>query len=81
MPIKPESIQVGNCYLGDNSKVWRVVRIWPDGRVQFEFRSRSVSNAKVWKPGMLEGAAFSTSAQREVPCDWTPETDEDQEVR
>ena len=41
MPIKPESLEVGQCYLGDNDKVWRVVRIWPDDRVQFEFRARS----------------------------------------
>ena len=77
MTIPEESIQVGKCYLGDNGKVWRVVRIWPDGRVQFEFRSRMQKDARVWKPGMLEGTAFAASAQREVPCDWTPEADED----
>ncbi len=76
MTIPPESIQVGKCYLGDNGKVWRVVRIWPDGRVQFEFRARTQGNAKLWKPGMLEGPTFSASALREVPCDWTPATDE-----
>ncbi len=75
MTIPPESVEIGKCYLGDNGKVWRVVRIWPDGRVQFEFRARSRGNAKVWKPGMLDRLTFSASAQREVPCDWTPETD------
>lgn len=76
MTIPEETIQVGRCYLGDNGRVWRVVRIWPDGRVQFEFRSRTQKDAKVWKPGMLEGATFAASAQRQIPCDWTPESDE-----
>lgn len=75
MTIPPESVEIGKCYLGDNGKVWRVVRIWPDGRVQFEFRARSRGNAKVWKPGMLDAGSFAILAQREIPCDWTPETD------
>jgi hypothetical protein len=74
--IPPESIEVGKCYLGDNGKVWRVVRLWPDSRVQFEFRARSRGEARVWKPGMLLLRDFASSAQREVPCDWTPDTDE-----
>ena len=76
MTIPPESIEAGKCYLADRREapqVWRVVRIWPDGRVQFEFRSRTQRYAKLWKPEMLEGAAFAASAQREVPCDWTPD--------
>ena len=74
--IPPESIDVGKCYLGDNGKVWRVVRIWPDSRVQFEFRARSLSKAKTWKPGMLLLRDCASPARREVPCDWTPEMDE-----
>ncbi len=76
MTIPPESIEVGKCYLGNNGKVWRVVRLWPDSRVQFEFRARSRGEARVWKPGMLLLRDFASSAQREVPCDWTPDTDE-----
>ena len=76
MTIPPESIEVGKCYLGDNGKVWRVVRLWPDSRVQFEFRARSRGEARVWKPGMLLLRDFASSAQREVPCDWAPETDD-----
>ena len=75
MSIPPESIQVGKCYLGDNGRVWRVVSIMPDGRIQFEFRTRSRPDTKVWKPGMLDGSSFAALAQREVPCDWTPEGD------
>jgi hypothetical protein len=75
MSVPPESINVGKCYLGDNGKVWRVVRLWPDSRVQFEFRARSLSKAKTWKPGMLLLRDFASSAQRDVACDWTPEAD------
>ena len=76
MTIPPESIENGKCYLGDNGKVWRVVRIWPDGRIQFEFRARTRRDAKVWKPGMLDGSSFAALVQREVPCYWTPKRDE-----
>jgi hypothetical protein len=75
MPVQRESIQVGHCYLGDNGKVWRIVRIWPDDRVQFEFRARFRGDARVWKPGMVDRASFAASAQCEVPCDWRPGTD------
>ncbi len=78
MSLPPGSIEVGRCYLGDNGKVWRVVRLWPDSRVQFEFRARSLSKAKTWKPGMLLLRDFASSAQREVPCDWTSKTGEAQ---
>ena len=78
MSVAPESIEVGRCYLGDNGRVWRVVRLWPDSRVQFEFRARSLSKAKTWKPGMLLLRDFASSAQREVPCDWTPEKDDEE---
>ncbi len=73
MSIPPESIEVGKCYLGDNGQVRRVVRIWPDGRVQYETRSAPLSHAKTWKPGMLQVSDFASSVQREVPCDWAPE--------
>lgn len=73
MSISPEAVEVGKCYLGDNGQVRRVVRLWDDGRVQYESRARYLSNAKVWKPGMLSLSDFAVSAQREVSYDWTPE--------
>ncbi len=76
MTIPPESVEVGRCYLGDSGQVRRVVRLWPDGRVQYETRSRYQRNAKTWKPGLLDGQAFAATVEREVPCDWTPEADE-----
>ncbi len=76
MSVPPESIEIGKCYLGDNGKVWRVVRVWPDSRVQFEFRARSRGEVRIWKPGMLSLQDFAEAAQREVPSDWTPKTNE-----
>ena len=76
MTIPPESVEVGQCYLGDNGQVRRVVHLWPDGRVQYETRSRHRRDAKVWKPGMISDLDFAATALREVPCDWTPEADE-----
>ena len=73
MTVPPESVEVGRCYLGDNGQVRRVVRLWPDSRVQYETRARYLSNARTWKPGMLLLRDYASSAQREVPCDWTPE--------
>jgi hypothetical protein len=75
MTIPSESVEVGKCYLGDNGQARRVVRLWPDGRVQYETRARYRPNATTWKPGMLSGLAFAVTALREVPCDWTPDTD------
>ena len=75
MNVPSESIEVGRCYLGDNGQVRRVVRLWPDGRVQYETRSRLLRNAKTWKPGMMSGLDFAATALREVPCNWTPDAD------
>jgi hypothetical protein len=75
MTVPPESIQVGKCYLSNNGMVRRVVRLMPDGRVQYETRSGPLRNAKTWKPGMLQIRDFASSAQREVPCNWAPEGD------
>lgn len=81
MTLPPESIQVGKCYLVEAERsrrskgIRRVVRIMPDGRVQFERRPAHQVNAGAWKPGMQEVRAFALQAEREVPCDWTPEDD------
>jgi hypothetical protein len=71
--MSPESIQVGKCYLTDDNTVRRVVTIHPDGRIQYEWRA---GLRKKWKVGILSRREFTAAAEREVPCDWTPETDE-----
>jgi len=72
--IDPESIQAGQCYLTGDAHVRRVVRIMPDGRVQYEWRG---GNRRKWKPGILDQREFALAAERSVPSDWTPESDEE----
>jgi hypothetical protein len=72
MPIAPESIQIGQCYLAKRNQVWRVVRIMPDGRIQYEWRGGIRVH---WKSGILGQHEFTLAAERRVPCDWTPERD------
>lgn len=38
MPIEPESLEAGRCYVTEVGQVQRIVQIMPDGRVQFENR-------------------------------------------
>ncbi len=81
MALPAESIEVGKCYLvrtgqRDQPKgVRRIVRIMPDGRIQFEHRI-GPAGAVGWKVGIQDARSFAFLLEREVPCDWTPETDE-----
>ena len=81
MSIPPESIEAGKCYLVRTGRadqpqgVRRVIRIMPDGRIQFEHRIGSVT-ALGWKVGIQDARSFAFMAVREVPCDWMPEADE-----
>ena len=79
MSLPPESIEVGRCYLVEGRKILhvrQVVRLMPNGWVQYEFRPAHLLNVGAWQPGMQDSRSFAFSSQREVPCDWTPETDD-----
>ena len=71
MAILPESIEVGKCYLMETGHVRRVVRIKPDGRVQFMHRQGHT--LKNWKVSSDKRRSFALMVEREVPCDWSPE--------
>ncbi len=78
MSLPPKSIEAGKCYLVDGTRalhIRRVMRLMPDGRVQYE--SRTGRTAKTWKPGMLPLHDFASQAKHEVPCDWGPGKDQD----
>ena len=68
MTIPPDSIKVGQCYLTDANTVRRVVRIMPNGQIQFEHRTGAGKGAG-WKAGMLDPRSFASMVQREVACD------------
>jgi hypothetical protein len=70
--IEPDAIEVGHCYLTDQSTVRRVVRVLPDQRVQYEWRAGHRTH---WKSGILSAREFALAAERRVPCDWTIKTE------
>ncbi len=74
MSVPPESIEVGKCYEAQGTRakqLRRVIRVLPDGRVQYESRGPRSG----WRPGVQERRSFALSVEREVPCDWTPGQD------
>ncbi len=75
MSIPLKSVEVGKCYLTNAGRVWRIVQFVPDGRILYEHRPGHVHQTKNWKPGMLTGPLVETLLEREVPSDWSPETD------
>jgi hypothetical protein len=75
MTVPPKSLEVGKCYLTNTHRVWRIVRLMPDGRVLYEHRSQDAFSENQ-KPGMLTTLPAEVLIKREVPCDWTPEGDE-----
>jgi hypothetical protein len=73
MAIPPESIQVDRCYLTESGSVRRVTSIGSDGLVRYRERV----GAGPWSAGTKQRRkhVFANSAVRQVPCDWTVETD------
>jgi hypothetical protein len=76
MSAPPESLEVGKCYLVRTGQpkhsqgIRRIVRIMPDGRVQFEQRV-GLSRGFGWKAGVQDARSFALMVEREVPCDST----------
>ena len=76
MPIPPESIQVDRCYLTEGGSVRRVTSTGSDGLVRYTERIGA-------GPWLYNGTkqrrrqVFAAAVEREVPCDWHPEADED----
>ena len=74
MSMPPGSIEVGKCYLMETGHLCRVVALMPDGTVQYESRGE-YSHTALWKSGAEDDWSVAMLAEREVPCDWTPEAD------
>ena len=74
MSIPLESVAPGKCYLTETGQIRRVLRVLPDGRVQYEYRG--AANPQIlWKDGIQDRRSFASLVEREVPRDWTPEMD------
>ena len=79
MTIPPESIEIGKCYLLEGEPLRRVrlvTHILPSGRVRFESRDATEPRMFVWAGGKSDLSAFAEAALHDVPCNWTPDTDE-----
>jgi hypothetical protein len=72
VPVEPDAVAGGRCYLTAGNIIRRVVRILSDGRVQYEWRGGARTR---WKPGILPLREFAAAVERSVPCDWTPESE------
>ena len=75
MSIPPETIEAGKCYLDDRRRVLHVTHVTPDGQVRFKYHEAYPAMADAWWAGMLNLRHFAAAAVREVPCEWTPATD------
>ena len=74
MTIPPESIEAGKCYLAKSlsgPRLLKVIGVSPDGNIVYQQYAPGAG----WGVATLHRDAFAASANREVPCDWTPEGD------
>jgi hypothetical protein len=79
LSIPLQSVEIGKCYLLEGEPLRRVrlvTHILPSGRIRFEGRDATESREFVWAGGTSDLSAFAEAALHEVPCDWTPDTDE-----
>jgi hypothetical protein len=76
VPVAPESITAGECYVTSTGRVRRVAHLLPDGRVLFATRLRLQGQTASWKDGIQTLAVFAASLERLVPWDWRPEQGE-----
>ncbi len=76
MSLQPETIEVGKCYLGDRQRLLHVTHVTPDRWVRFRYHEAHPALADAWWAGRLSVREFAAQALREVPCDWTPEGQE-----
>jgi hypothetical protein len=72
MSIPPESPEVGQCYLTEDGRVRKVMRLpagWPHPLPV----PRPAQQTMALRT--LDHRSFVSTIERPVPCDWTPESD------
>jgi putative hemolysin len=75
MGVPPESIRVGKCYLAEGGRIRRVTMLLPEGDVRYVSREAGTLRRFGGVESILSRDTFASQAQREVPCNWTPEGD------
>ncbi len=76
MSIPPEKIEIGKCYLTWDGRVVQVFQLLSHGAVSYRFRKAHAEPPIRWTGAIAYLAPIASSVEREVPCDWTPETGE-----
>jgi hypothetical protein len=71
VPLPPESIRAGKCYLTRIGQVSRVLQLLPYGYLRYEFRPGAEVRASGWTKARTDLQSFSYLVEREVSCDWT----------
>jgi hypothetical protein len=66
MSTPPEGPEVGQCYLTEDGRVRKVMRLLPDGRIRYRYRGPLST---------LDHRSCVLTIERPVPCNWTPESD------
>jgi hypothetical protein len=69
MPVPPERIAVGMCYLDAHYRVLHVTHVTPDCRVRFRYQEAHPTMPDAWWAGMLNLREFASQTLRQVPCD------------
>jgi hypothetical protein len=75
MSLSSESIEVGRCYLTIKGEVRRVLAIEAD-KVAYHTILKSGFRQSLPRYRVNALRTFAATVEREVPCDWTPETDD-----
>jgi hypothetical protein len=76
----PGSIQIGRCYLTSEGRVRRVLSV-EGGKVLYEAKDPDATAGSRPRMATLPVGKFVAGVEREIPCDWTLETDRAQGVR
>jgi hypothetical protein len=73
MPVVPDTLKVGECYLTHSGLVRRVLDL-SEGRVRYEQRRGRVREGHPWpRTQVIAVSVFAGKVERPVPCDWTIE--------
>ncbi len=73
MPVAPDTLKVGQCYLTHSGLVRRVLNL-SAGRVRYEQRRGPVREGHPWpRTQVIAVGIFAAKAERAVPCDWMQE--------
>ncbi len=75
MPVPLESVAMGKCFAAPGDRVRRVLSI-EGGKVVYETRGAAGIEGSWPRVATVSIGRFAADVEREVPCGWTPITEE-----